>query len=287
MNTIKNIFYFTVFLSFTCFAQEEDTLSYFPLQVGNLWQYYQPHNGDYFQVEVLSEDTSAEESSIIYLVKIRYAEIPHKVFINDLNTIYWKTSSDSSWSIKYKFNAAIGEAWISNSFHQYYTVYKGQDEDILFGQNVETKEFWLTDHPQTTLPLAAEWLAKGFGLYKSEFEVGATLLIGCIIDGIRYGTIVEVEENNNEEIINTYQLKNYPNPFNGQTQIYYSIPSKGEITIKVYNSLGQEIEELYRGFKTKGSYTINWKPDNITSGVYFVVLQTSSQVKTNKTAYLK
>lgn len=289
MKNIKNIFYCLVFLSLVCFAQEEDTLSYFPLQVGNLWQYYQTtgFESDYFQMEVLSADSCAEDSSITYLVKLRYAKIPFKVYMNDPKTIYWKASSDSVWTIRYKFDAEVEDYWLSYSSNQYYTVYKGCDEDILFNQNVDTKEFWLTSHPQTTLPLETEFLAKGFGWYYGEFEVGATYLIGGIINGVKYGTIVGVEENNNEELINTYQLANYPNPFNGQTRINFSIPQNSLVTIRVYNLLGQIVEEIYRGRKEAGKHIINWQPTELSSGAYIVVLQTPNQIITTKVLYLK
>ncbi|MFC1607454.1 InlB B-repeat-containing protein [Candidatus Latescibacterota bacterium] len=68
---------------------------------------------------------------------------------------------------------------------------------------------------------------------------------------------------------------NYPNPFNMITTLKYTIEEDGEITIAIYNSLGQYIKTLVSEFKSSGTYTILWDgTDNdgneVTSGIYFV-----------------
>ena len=85
--------------------------------------------------------------------------------------------------------------------------------------------------------------------------------------------ILELEE---ENIINKYKLyQNYPNPFNPSTTIDYSITNPSKIRLNIYDILGQKVETLIDEFKLAGKYSIEWNPGNISSGVYFYVLETS------------
>jgi pectate lyase len=67
--------------------------------------------------------------------------------------------------------------------------------------------------------------------------------------------------------------QNFPNPFNPNTTIKYSIPKESFVTIKVYNILGKEISALVSGRKYSGNYSINFDASNLPSGVYFYRLQ--------------
>jgi hypothetical protein len=73
-----------------------------------------------------------------------------------------------------------------------------------------------------------------------------------------------------------YELyQNYPNPFNPSTIIKYEIPENAFVTIRIYSSIGQEIETLVNQRQNKGRYEINWKPKNLSSGIYFYKLEAS------------
>ena len=58
--------------------------------------------------------------------------------------------------------------------------------------------------------------------------------------------------------INYFLSQNYPNPFNSSTKITYALPNSGAIEIKVFNTLGQEIETLVNEEKPVGTYELNW-----------------------------
>ena len=86
----------------------------------------------------------------------------------------------------------------------------------------------------------------------------------------------------------TFELsQNYPNPFNPTTQIYYSIPRAGFVTLKVYNVLGIEISTLYAGFRRPGRYRVTFDGARLASGVYFYRLSTAGFVVTKKLILMK
>ncbi|MBD3170161.1 MAG: T9SS type A sorting domain-containing protein [candidate division Zixibacteria bacterium] len=82
-------------------------------------------------------------------------------------------------------------------------------------------------------------------------------------------------------------FNNYPNPFNAQTTIKFDIPESGNVSLKVYNISGQEVETLVDGKMDAGQHSISWDASNYASGVYFYKLQTGDNVITKKMNLLK
>jgi len=86
----------------------------------------------------------------------------------------------------------------------------------------------------------------------------------------------------------TFALKqNYPNPFNPSTQISYSVPTTGLVTLKVYNILGQEVVTLFSGVQPAGSYVKTFDGTKLASGVYFYRLQAGNQMQVKKMVMMK
>lgn len=81
--------------------------------------------------------------------------------------------------------------------------------------------------------------------------------------------------------------QNYPNPFNPTTQIKYSIPHTGYISLKVYNLLGEEIATLFEGIRQAGNYVATFDGSKCASGVYFYRLRSGNFVETKKLVLLK
>ncbi|QQS35979.1 MAG: VCBS repeat-containing protein [Ignavibacteriales bacterium] len=81
--------------------------------------------------------------------------------------------------------------------------------------------------------------------------------------------------------------QNYPNPFNPSTVIKFSIPSDQEVTLKIYNALGQEVITLLNENKKSGSYEIVFNAYDLSSGVYFYRIQAKDFVQTRKMLLIK
>jgi gluconolactonase len=74
----------------------------------------------------------------------------------------------------------------------------------------------------------------------------------------------------------TFELySNFPNPFNPTTTIRYTVPVRSEITLEVYDALGQRIVTLEHGELEPGSYNTVWKAD-VATGIYFCRIAASS-----------
>jgi hypothetical protein len=83
-------------------------------------------------------------------------------------------------------------------------------------------------------------------------------------------------------------LGNYPNPFNPITSIVYSIPQSGFVELKIYDTLGREIQALVSDFRQAGSYSFDFDASNLSNGVYFYQLKVGNRLsETKKMLYLK
>ena len=102
------------------------------------------------------------------------------------------------------------------------------------------------------------------------------------------GTLpISVDETNNSSAESFDLFQNYPNPFNSYCTIKYSIPKSSQVTLKIFNTLGEEITTLVNEEKPVGTYELNWNAANLPSGVYFYRLQAGDYVQTRKMILLK
>ena len=82
-------------------------------------------------------------------------------------------------------------------------------------------------------------------------------------------------------------FQNYPNPFNPSTTIRYDLPELRKVSIKVYNTLGQEVVRLSDEEVTAGTHEVIFDASHLPSGVYIYRLQAGEYVESKKMLYLK
>ena len=76
--------------------------------------------------------------------------------------------------------------------------------------------------------------------------------------------------------------QNHPNPANPSTLITYRLEQQDHVTLKIYNTRGQEIETLIHEFQPAGGYKIPWRPQGLPSGIYLYRLQAGAECSTKK-----
>jgi len=82
-------------------------------------------------------------------------------------------------------------------------------------------------------------------------------------------------------------FQNYPNPFNPSTNIKYSITKTGQVSLKVYDSLGREVKALVEGVKKIGTYSVKFNARDLASGFYIYQLKTNGKIISKKMILLK
>ena len=97
----------------------------------------------------------------------------------------------------------------------------------------------------------------------------------------------------NHNILNDFKLaQNFPNPFNGQTQIPFTLFNPGNISVNIFDINGRIIKSLFVGYKNAGTTVLKWDGMNnfneiVSSGIYFYKIKTSNISSTKKLIFAK
>jgi peptidoglycan/xylan/chitin deacetylase (PgdA/CDA1 family) len=91
----------------------------------------------------------------------------------------------------------------------------------------------------------------------------------------KYSSIIEVEVTFAPSYYSLEQ--NYPNPFNPSTRIKYSIPFESNVSLIIFNSLGEAVKELTNEMQVAGTYEVNFNRSGLSSGVYFYSIEAISR----------
>ncbi len=81
--------------------------------------------------------------------------------------------------------------------------------------------------------------------------------------------------------------QNFPNPFNPNTNIRYSLPENGIVNLSIFNVLGQKVAELVNQYQNAGEYSVDFTAHNFSSGNYIYVLSVNGNTITKKMTLLK
>ncbi len=81
--------------------------------------------------------------------------------------------------------------------------------------------------------------------------------------------------------------QNFPNPFNPSTTINYDLPVLSDVTLTIFNLIGQEVSQIVNTRQQAGKYTASFDAGKLANGVYFYTLRAGSFVSTKKMIFIK
>ncbi len=165
-----------------------------------------------------------------------------KNFYTNYGEILW-----GKYGFKDAFNPTLG--WTAGSY-----IAIDQAPTIIMIENYRTNLIW--------------------NLFMSNSEIKSMLnAIGFeVVNGI----------NNDKEQFNLNFYNNYPNPFNPDTIIEFSLPTEMYVELNIFDVLGHKIELLVKEKLKPGKHKVKWEAKNLASGVYFSVLQAGEKSETIK-----
>ena len=121
--------------------------------------------------------------------------------------------------------------------------------------------------------------------YTGDFEI-TDMIIANSEDIIN---VVNLAETPSEGMITEYSLGTaYPNPFNPTTSLTLAVPEAGNVSVQVYNIMGQVVATLASGYMEANTSTpLTWDASNVSSGMYFVKAEANGFVTTQKLLLMK
>ena len=81
--------------------------------------------------------------------------------------------------------------------------------------------------------------------------------------------------------------QNYPNPFNPSTAIKFAIPEASNVSLVIYDMLGNQVEVLVNNQMNAGYYTFTWNASHYASGIYFCQMTAKDFIRVNKMLLIK
>ncbi|MBS1495128.1 MAG: T9SS type A sorting domain-containing protein [Bacteroidetes bacterium] len=110
---------------------------------------------------------------------------------------------------------------------------------------------------------------------------------GSYVTGGCSGTVFTGTGNSNSAADNFHLSQNYPNPFNPSTIINYSLPVQSNVSIKIFDVLGKEINSLINEVQTAGIHSVEFNCINLPSGVYYYRIEAGDFADTKKMLLVK
>ena len=288
--------------------------NFFPLHVGDLWQYvYYDHSDDtlkYFEHKIV-KDTLVNN--------IRYFEMqaPYPYY-----SYYYRTDEEGvirGLDINdYDNDGITFEEFLVDSLEvPYETMYYS----YFYVEHIVKDTLWYVIDNDTLFTRLVVSLGEEL-LYTDKIGVTeiwpeqspGCILTGAIINGVTHGTIVSVEDETDASKPQNFELsQNYPNPFNPTTNINYVIASPDlsgrgnlsngqrqiassqaprndgavQVSLKIYDALGREVATLVNAKQAPGKYSVQFNAAELPSGVYFYTLRAGNSVQTKKMVLMK
>jgi hypothetical protein len=274
--TMKTFSIAVLLISWTFVSQAQ---GYFPLQIGNIWQYS--------SVDIMNPDMPLE-SKIIGDTLLpngkSYSILTGLTFSTNFlrqegSKVYGYDRTDSAEYILLDYAANLGDTLSHHS--------KGQRTNIAGGKHTypnTSSSYWVFYEQAGPGNTLYNWTIKdSIGLTAITLEPGNSWnLSGALINGKLIGIITGIHSVSSDIPTNQVLKQNFPNPFNPTTIIQFVLSKSDRISLRIFNTLGQEVAVVANGIYSEGNHSVTWDASRFSSGIYFYCLETSSYKESKK-----
>ena len=298
---MKNISLFCLLIISSLHSQIDSTaLSFYPLNIGNYWEYelifIDPSwtwEYSYESKEVIG-DTLMPNGKLYYVIETKsipdtsYTSYEYQRIDSLLANVYGYFSNYGFPDDEYLVDSLCSQPGDTSKalrgsppFWEYAkTICFRMYTDTLFGLPFLTKEFT----NMSWMPGLHYHLSSGLGFshyLMSEIWESSGWLKYAIIGGKSYGTPISIR-NQNQQVHGYYLNQNYPNPFNSWSEISYEIPKLDYVNLVVYDIMGRKRKTIYSDQQEAGIHKIKLDASDLPSGIYFYQLRTNEFQNTKR-----
>lgn len=255
---------------------------YYPLNIGDVWQYWDAANGELLTRKVLKDTTFPNGLTYAVIENFLFPNVTYQRTFGD--SVFRYHVTDSQDELFYDFTRSPGDT-VSSIQHGFDFTDIGltwTGSNNIFGVPRRQWNFTIDLYRQTIDDEQYHQVVDSIGLTSISSFSWDIQLQGCIINGVEYGIITGLDEESSKEPVEFNLSQNYPNPFNSSTTIEFAIPNSNFTTLKVYNVLGEVVTELIGQILPPGVFKFNWESAGMTSGVYYYQLISGNFLQTRK-----
>lgn len=294
LNIIYDVLNDSLLVSSTCgmpflnqsFAINND--NYF-LHIGNIRYYCHEHgdySGEYGVIHLYDEDldllpTFPHNSPYIYSSDFRQEttnDNPMLLLSGERKVTLYSNVFDTLY-LQRLFQLYTNYAKFTN--------YENQLK-IINGSNVGYFEIWDVD--LTFDKYICERMPEGIkNIQTKDIDFDGTDEVFCIYDSLII--ICSIEEyigiTENTLLLPSYYIYNYPNPFNSSTNISFSLSEPSDVEIDIYDMLGCKVTTLLDSYMPAGNHSVLWRPQNLSSGIYFYKITAGEYSTSQKMVLLR
>ncbi len=277
------VFIFQILVSYSLFAQIDtlESLSYFPMHIGDSWNYQCIQRPTYFGSDTVSNYTNFTWTIIGDTI------MPNskKYFVFN-NNRYIRIDTTSLCVYEYLYDCDYEMLYL----------YCCVDTEIVFGNvgdgffninNLCEGQLFIT---HTTFMDERYILLKNCGIQVYSLAEGGPSYEMYLINAYVNDQVFNLasQTKSRPEVPSKFQLgDNYPNPFNVSTTIPYIIDQSGNVKIRIFDIQGNLLDVILDKFRSTGEYSIVWNASDVSSGVYIYNIEMDNQRIFKKCLFLK
>ena len=274
----------------TGYSQVDSVLAYYPLSVGNAWQYRYIGSAvshSYHWVRAAGDTTMPNGQTYVKLEGVKYYTVFRRVDSITANVYEYEYDGSYHECIVESLRAGVGDHFSETDCRTTTTCYASDTSSILT-RKTSSKSFsvFLVPFPPKHV------LAKGFGLVRAITTEDAPLpggpistvgdLIYAKINGEEFGQPVSVDNRANRPPTTFSLGQNYPNPFNAWSTIKYVTARPGRVVVRLFDILGREYVTLVNWYQEGGEHHVTLDASHLPSGVYLYTLSLGGFVEMKK-----
>lgn len=210
---------------------------------------------------------------------VRYDNYSNKVWIGNviLNPL-------PPYSPKFIYPGDFSFLGYNSNYSKLYTL-KFNNDSVFINTLKNDSTFTLLDSKflykaGTSASPVSLWDQTNQELHITEFNYG-------IYRNYKLDSLFSFADERLEVISNKIEFEVYPNPFNSQITFSFTITTKTNVSLKIYDILGKQISELINQEFLTDSYKIGFEAKGLASGIYFAVLRVGNSIYTKKLNHLK
>ena len=216
---------------------------------------------------------------------------------------YYGTSRDFYWDVGENGTTVWLDVWAP----QYSFAYIGQTEDTLdlhavtLERDVEPLKLWSVGNQGwiiSSVDTGLTWQTITSDVTVDLYEVSFPSKNNGWVVGdsgviLSYNNPTVVENSSASGLSSSTQIHDpYPNPFNSMVTIRFSVAETDNISLEIFNTLGQKVRTIYSGYKERGNYEQIWdgrdeQGEVCSTGVYLTVIKIQSYLQSKKIILLK